>query len=604
MNSYILPCQLLTHFFFTEWEIIRDSLNEACGKKDPRKIYLREAQAAVDGAELSSRDLDTMSSYYNIDPLEIVSSSVIQRVPLKIPLVDFNVPEAVKVIDNAIEIPAENVRDKPLVATTRGSGSGKSRAIEELRLHYLLNSSDTLAIAVTFNSKWDFDSTELQPFIEMFTNTKLSIAMSIVARMLSMLYEDLDLEDARVLIITVITSIINDKWKEFTLVDKQSKFAANLLVGAIVHVKEAVERKSSKKIKKFVLFIDESSRVNDAINKKNSESSKDPKMNNDSIYSGVRRAVLGEEIESVVKCALVMTSLEAESLAVTDSSRDVKPIDLASQLNVTEIVDKIWLQNLNKIEGFRVDKPTYRSLLLLAASVNTIPRLVEFVNDILVHQVKNGKNFDYETFSQLFKELFGRVKSKYRDAPFPNGKYLRALLLGTGILIDPDVVKLIRRSVYVNQVSNYVDDSDVTIIPQGNLFFLNASITIQENAITRNLISLSNLVSDCVKNKNEGDTFEKVFLKWTQVKLLATSLGGNKSSLRELLFQNIDKEFQTKDQMMSRINLSSLTIDVASFVDFECSETHSIELRALLNAEFSSDNFAIANVRSSVSDIA
>jgi hypothetical protein len=133
-----------------------------------------------------------------------------------------------------------------------------------------------------------------------------------------------------VLIITVISSIINDKWKEFTLVDKQSNFAANLLVGAIAHVKEAVERKSSKKIKKFVLFIDESSRMNDAINQKNEESSQDRKMDNDGIYSGVRQAVLGEEVESVVKCALVMTSLEARTLSVPDSSREVNTIDLAS----------------------------------------------------------------------------------------------------------------------------------------------------------------------------------------------------------------------------------------------------------------------------------
>lgn len=50
-------------------------------------------------------------------------------------------------------------RTKPLLATLRGIGGGKTRFLEEIRNYYQSDSS-TLSIAITFNSNSEFDIEE------------------------------------------------------------------------------------------------------------------------------------------------------------------------------------------------------------------------------------------------------------------------------------------------------------------------------------------------------------------------------------------------------------------------------------------------------------
>ena len=52
-------------------------------------------------------------------------------------------------------------RQKPVVATVRGTGGGKTRALEEIRWG-LLGDPCVLPLAITFNSTMDLDLSELR----------------------------------------------------------------------------------------------------------------------------------------------------------------------------------------------------------------------------------------------------------------------------------------------------------------------------------------------------------------------------------------------------------------------------------------------------------
>ena len=173
-------------------------LDQKCQHLEPRKVYLYDGPPQnVDKVDLPSRDLESIATMYDFETSEIISSSIIT--------LDF---DAVQEIVESARIKASDKHKKPLFITTKGVGTGMTTAIEEMRLTCQLNMKNCLAIPITFNVNWTYDAKELQPFkAKAFIDTELSITISIVARMLSMFYQGVDLLAGQQMVMSFVSQV-------------------------------------------------------------------------------------------------------------------------------------------------------------------------------------------------------------------------------------------------------------------------------------------------------------------------------------------------------------------------------------------------------------
>jgi len=110
------------------------------------------------------------------------------EIALSLPLIDFNAAEWSKKLVDSARTPTDEGRRKPLFAIVRGSGSGKTRALTEIRKEMCLKWSkdDVFVLAITFNSTW-----EVSKYYDVWNGVEspyVSYALSVVSRMACMFF--------------------------------------------------------------------------------------------------------------------------------------------------------------------------------------------------------------------------------------------------------------------------------------------------------------------------------------------------------------------------------------------------------------------------------
>ena len=176
---------------------------------------------------------------------------------------------------------------------------------------------------------------------------------------------------------------------------------------------------------------------------------------------------------------LVQSSLRTDNFGVTLSDRIVYSVDLAYELNSTEIVQNIWLPILKDKRNIDItDKSLVYKLTQLASTALKTPRIIQFIRDIFAD---TKKEFN---LSKIFEQINVSVGVYYR-ACFPTGKYLEALINRRSIDNDAKSMNYIMTSIYVNML-NSVDfprnDEYLKITPDASLALLyTAALKYPEN---------------------------------------------------------------------------------------------------------------------------
>eukprot|EP01042_Synura_sphagnicola_P036348 gene36348-biopygen3115 len=256
---------------------------------------------------------------------------------LEMQLLDFNPSTwAKKILDSANK--DKPGRFKPLFATVRGSGGGKTRAWTEIRREILLNYEKVFVLAITFNSAWEVGGTDEWLGVR---SPRTSYTFSVMARMLSMFF-NVPLNNICHLMrnrSTGLKDVFQDAegWEQDMIVE--------LILWMTGRVKEY-----RPTVDTFVLLVDEVVRMETYIQENFVPSVKD-------CTSTLRQALLQEEIQlppcegaiepSTLKVSLAISSLQAVYLGNTVStSRRVIPVILPAELNYLDVVNKLWLPTI------------------------------------------------------------------------------------------------------------------------------------------------------------------------------------------------------------------------------------------------------------------
>ena len=141
-----------------------------------------------------------------------------------------------------------STRRKPVCATVRGQGGGKTRALEEIRRAILCTRPNVLPIAITFNkdSNSDIDSWGAVETPQLF------YALSLVARMASSFY-DIDFCD--------LSNTMNDHLPNILHYNRRRSSGATELIREFVVIMMEAMSAHNRMVDTFVLLIDEAVRM-------------------------------------------------------------------------------------------------------------------------------------------------------------------------------------------------------------------------------------------------------------------------------------------------------------------------------------------------------
>jgi hypothetical protein len=471
----------------------------------------------------------------------IDETSVMEPSKLLIPYFGVDIEEIIKNIIIASKIDPANNRDKYLLATVRGVGGGKSRMVEETRIRMGILLPNWLPIAITFNHYTGNSPSDYQ-----WKDGQMIIAYAICTRIIASVYS-LTLDEAQKRMDLVIAAVEEAYTGSKTIQAKMK--AKDVIVGTMRHIARRV-KKDKPSIDSFVLFVDESMRL---IEDAQFPTCSDP-------YDLLRQTILGQEVGQELKSSLLMTSLAVSALGATDSNRRIKPVVLASKLPVVRIVEDIWISSFNSTSN---DAASTAELSLLAATVNSAPRLVEMMGMALSSEFQN--TWPNSSSGKGLKDSMKAVLSMYYDLQadyypkmaFPVGKYLYALVNGQPIAVDNTVLKYVRKSAFTNSITSFHVANDATdknsIVPESSLSLLARaeSDKLPDNTYEKKIKEefeavWNDLKTHILSEKSgtaKGQVLEDILPRVLRMRLLSAHLKRKKrgqTTLMELLAVNID----------------------------------------------------------------
>jgi len=405
-------------------------------------------------------------------------------------------------------------REKPVFATVRGSGGGKTRAFTEIRRE-LLRRENTLVMMITFNSDWD--ASEVKDVWPGVTYPDVSYALSVVSRMAAMFFNQ-NLDDVYSLIEPSLESSFSIN--RLKLVSGK-KIIAQFIVWMIYRI-----RQYRPSVDTFILLADEVVKMEKLIKKR---------FNGiEDITSVLRQALLEDRImirppfstdpaveNSVLKIALALSSLETNSIGESISNRPIVPIILPAALDSKEVVSKIWAPSINSRRVANQEQELLREeqfqLELFASTINSIPRLVEYANTYFVDETYEEVN------NVLVFELLNYLNNCIvSDPTFPTSSVLRAIIFNQEIpLSDPGLKLSISVSVVTNSVTVFNEEKNLTNL-QTSILTLNKAASATTSEIGKSVHKgLTNILESLrsVNTKNLGSILEILVYNWLKIRL-------------------------------------------------------------------------------------
>ena len=267
----------------------------------------------------------------------------------------------------------------------------------------------------------------------------------------------------------------------------------------------------------FILLVDEARRMEQNIVDRFPSGGKN-------VTSILKSAVLYSDIKfggSSLNSSLAISSLSISPvLAHLDRySRALQPIILTSKLGEAAIVEKIW--NFDMIQTSKDDLDTLR---LIAATVNNLPRLVEFVRDF-INSKRSGQTsplvIDAMFVKELFTNLNDRISYRYHGLKCPEDETLQAIILGDGVQFTAKVEEAIRDSVITNSLEDFTKDQIIQN-PEVSLAML---LRVTEKSTSKLAIGIHKgiaaIIDGIVEGRGKGIFWELSFYEWIKIRLLA-----------------------------------------------------------------------------------
>lgn len=369
---------------------------------------------------------------------------------MAIPLIDFDVEKAV---NECLQISSKkgNNRSKAVFVTVRGSGGGKTRALEEMQRSLLLKDG-VLSIAITFNNNWNYE-TSLERWVETQVKTRILYnTISVIARMTSVIFD-------------IQFGYVSDLFhKELHSLDKSYQINTDELLRYFIRY--IIERiLPSRDIKTFILLMDEVMLIEKGLDEIFPENpSKDSGspirkalLDNNLNVSDTNSTELSNNIKTV-NLGLVVSSLDASALKKTNYGRALQAINVPSKLNPTRVLDEILGMKDCKDE-------TLKSILKsLVSIVNKTPRLVEILVDFLKEKNLNPSSDKSFLNSDVIEECFSKIKNeilKRYGQRMTSDRVLSAIVFGDNLkLKDENTLNAIAGSIISNPLESFNIDLD------------------------------------------------------------------------------------------------------------------------------------------------
>lgn len=484
------PCLLICCFFLSTPFIGSNSITKSwilrlIGKSHPASIY-------------TSMDPNgRLVNNSNPDPSCLIDSP---QITMANKYLDVNVDQLItNVFKTAALTPGE--RSKPLLATVRGVGGGKTRCLEEVRRDLLLKDG-CLPIGITFNLRtcgtkdvnfWCYDR-----------ESELAAALSIVVRMLYAVFGTTDSFDYWIKKVTQSLPFLDDcdEVKGVELI----RNTAHVIVDIITQYRP---------IDTLVVLIDESLVLDTELRRNYPVSlggCTDPLW-------VVRSAFLDSKLHPNVDTALMMASLGLSPIGRTSSNRLVTPVVLPARLNPKKVVDTwLCLADLSPKET--------NLLLFLVATMNNLPRTLQYLKtfcdqwrrcDVLGPDWIHGA---YDNSIESLKHLY--------EPLFPSTRLFHHIIFQDDICIDDEVANAIEDSIITNSLDQFKKGS--TLVPQSSPLMLIAAKA-STNRSPAQAVLRALIEGILAPTSTVGDVLKQLFLGCLQVRAIATVASRHKDSI-------------------------------------------------------------------------
>ena len=434
---------------------------------------------------------------------------------MSIPLLNLNPSALAHKVLTAAEI-EPSTRRKPVCATVRGQGGGKTRALEEIRRAILCTRPNVLPIAITFNHKSEcsFDSWGA------VETPQLYYALSLVARMASSFF-DISFAKAGNLLLLSLPALI-----EFGVLNFEDLHI--LMIREFVVIMMEAMSAHNRTVDTFVLLIDEAVRME---RKMQSMKSFQRQLDGDvQMTSVISAALLNEKLtfspsdgepHQPINAALLISSLQVSPIGESSSGRSIFPIVLAESLDPHAVLEKIWRPCLNNRS---LSKKEAGTLMLIAAMVNTLPRMVESVDTFF--RTGNNRNvpIDEKLVSDLFEHIKEDMSSRYGRSKLGNENLIYAGVFHESVkLNEPGMMEAIEKSFITNSLTGF-DETSTEIVPVLSIFRLLASDGVSQER-TDTYSSLVDHIIASTKN-DVGRLLEVAGYHWLRFRLrLLSNMG-------------------------------------------------------------------------------
>eukprot|EP00435_Cladocopium_sp_Y103_P069806 s321_g34.t1 len=451
--------------------------------------------------------------------LEASNLAIIDRVndTMTHEVIDFDVKHwSDLILDLSAQKPSSK---KSFLATVRGSGGGKTRALEELRWELL--GEGVLPLAFTYNSAMELDFDEFR----WSNSVKLNYGMAVVARLATVFYG--------VRLPKILSLLDQDADLASMLkMEQDADFPIQLIRGFLSHAVKKL--RCRRDIHTVVVLADEVARAEEAF-----VQAFDLRKGAD-VTSILRKAVLDQEILPDLQATLVISSLTLGPLGASPSGRFPWVLQLSQNLNATKVAASWWQRADDNVATF------------VAAALSELPRFVEFAAEFFKDNQTSTKRLNQTEVKGVFSHVRKRLQERY-GRHLPKADALYPAIFGEQTERNNKVMSLITRSIFVNSLTDMEqsDGSDGLMIkPVPSLFMLSAAAANSELRGDRFAQLVATFPGD-IELTNEGRPLEWCLRWWLQMRL-ATAAGKQNFPLAKLL--GVDRVTFADDSDLTMLN--------------------------------------------------
>jgi hypothetical protein len=436
-------------------------------------------------------------------------------------------------------------RKKPLLATVKGSGGGKTRLFEEIRRN-LNKLNDTIAIGVTFNSGTPYSLEENNINPDEPLPVDIDATLSVMTRIAAVVYKEpwREIKDVFCKRFHTLNRSLLLRADDFALFFREF---LNVIIVSLA------QRIGGGKLKNLVLLVDEvmrpqDKRLNeldaDTIAKEESRLATQFNRFISALNQGVLNERLGKDTGQEWKAALLISSLEVSPLEKTMSGRETILVP-TGVLSGESIVKKWWEKSVNiEPSGFANAK-----LTLVAELLKSLPRLVEITKEFLEKETTESPlHIDGSLIRPLFTHLLKKISSLYSVPLKIDPQKLFGLVYSQAVNLDNDSINLMRSSFFTNTLNEFEEKkAHRQFVPQGNLAMLafhderrlsrktKLEGEIEWNDPERVFYNIYRDISNLTGENKLGDALEKATLGWLMARLItAHKVGIKEMPLHEL----------------------------------------------------------------------